>query len=107
MARIRTIKPGVGMHDPTKLSKRDIAFDELRQGEALVYRFIDVDGECIYIGVTESPLNRWQAHRARKPWWSEVAAIYYVAGLNKRVAWSLEREAILDERPKYNRTVSR
>lgn len=104
MARIRTIKPGVGIIHPSRVTKGEIAADELRQGEAVVYRFLDSGGRCIYIGVTESPLNRWQAHR-RKPWWPDVHVIHYVAGLEVRRAWEIEREDIDAERPMHNRTV--
>jgi len=78
----------------------------LRADEGCVYRFLNADGGCIYIGYTAEPLNRWQAHR-RKPWFEEVAAIYYETGLPAREALAIEREAIRDERPKYNRTVSK
>lgn len=94
------------MLPPEEITSKNIHADELRRGEALVYRFLNRAGQCIYIGVTESPLNRWQAH-TRKPWWKEVAAIYYVAGLPKRRAWQVEREDIRSERPIHNLTVRR
>lgn len=105
MARIRTIKPGTGIIHPDDVIQSKIAYDELRWNEGLVYRFINKQGECIYIGITENPLVRWQAHR-RKKWWTEVAAIYYTAGLPVYRAWSIEREDILSECPKHNMTVS-
>ena len=40
-------------------------------------------------------------------WMDEIAAIYYIAGLTKARAWRIEREDILSERPKHNRTVTR
>ena len=98
------IRAGVGIIAPRNVTLREIGYDPLRRGEGIVYRFLNRRGECIYIGYTASPLNRWQGHRA-KPWWNEVHAIYYVSGIPKRRAREIEREDIREERPKYNRTV--
>lgn len=107
MARIRTIKPGVGIISPHEVTKSRIAGDELRRGEGMVYRMLDTSGECVYIGFTSSPLNRLQAHLSGKPWADEVAAIYYSAGMTERRAREIETEDIRMDRPKYNRTVKR
>lgn len=79
--------------------------DHLRRGEHLVYRLLNDHAEAIYVGITASPGVRWRAHLRTKPWAAEVAEIYYTAGMSRHRALALEREAILDERPKYNRTV--
>ena len=104
--RIRSLKPEVGMIDPRAVNLASIGADPLRRGEGMVYRLINSSGECIYIGFTASPLNRWQAH-SRKPWWGEVAAIHYARGFKHARALEVEREDIRAERPKYNRTVKR
>lgn len=107
MPRTRNLEYGTGLLGPADVTTRRLSYDELRPGEALVYRFVNRDWRCIYIGVTEAPLNRWRAHLSGKPWANEVAAIYYTAGLSRTVAWRIEREDILAERPPYNRTVKR
>lgn len=80
--------------------------NDLRYDEYLVYRFLNGRAETIYIGITGTPRTRWQAHLRRQAWAREIAEIYYTAGMTKPQALNLEREAILDERPIYNRTVS-
>lgn len=82
------------------------AADDLRFDEHLVYRFLNSRAETIYIGITGAPRTRWQAHLRRQAWAHEIAEIYYTSGMTKPQALNLEREAILDERPIYNRTVS-
>lgn len=37
-----------------------------------VYRFHDKAGTVIYVGISNNPVVRWQAHAADKPWWSDV-----------------------------------
>ena len=103
MARIRTIKHGVGLIRPSDVV--GISPDELRRGEGLVYRLLTASGECIYIGYTASPLNRWRSHLSGKAWAGEIAAIYYEAGMPEHRAKSIEASDIRLERPKYNRTV--
>ena len=105
MARIRTIKPGVGIISPHGITRDRITPDELRRGEGMVYAMLDASWRVVYIGVTESPLNRFQAHRADKVWWPEIEAIYYIAGLPARAARALEAQMIREERPRHNRTV--
>ena len=105
MARIRTIKPGVGIISVDRVKKAFISPSEFRRGEGMVYRLLDKQGECIYIGYTSSPLNRLQAHLSGKPWAHEVAYIYYAAGMTEWRARHVETEEIRLDNPKYNRTV--
>jgi len=81
--------------------------NDLRLGEHLLYRLLNARAECIYVGITGSPRTRWQAHLNEKPWAHEIAEIYSIDGLSRHRALDLEREAIRDERPIYNRTVNR
>lgn len=80
--------------------------DNLRYREHVVYRLLNSKAKVIYIGITGSPRTRWQAHMRRQSWAHEIAEVYYVDGLTKNEALDLEGEAILDERPIYNGTVS-
>lgn len=102
--RIHSLTPGVGLVSPDDVNLATIGADPLRRDEGIVYRLLNADGKCIYIGFTTSPLNRWQAH-SRKHWWGEVAAIYYVREFRSRRALEVEREDIRAERPPRNRTV--
>lgn len=105
MARIRTIKPGVGIILPSDATAARISADELRRGEGMVYRLLDSDWRCIYIGFTSSPLNRLRAHLSGKAWANEISAIYYMAGMPEHRARAIEAAEIRADKPKYNRKV--
>lgn len=84
------------------VSKATVGEQALARGEHMVYRFLSSAGRCVYVGVTSSPLNRWQAHANTKSWWREVDSIYFVAGLSRAEAGRMERESIAVDRPAYN-----
>lgn len=90
---------------PVSVIRAGLMPEHLGHRDNLLYRFLNHRAEVIYIGVTASPGVRWQSHLRTKPWANEVAEVYYTAGLPRHRAFTLEREAIVDERPIYNRTV--
>jgi len=99
----RTLAYGVGIMPPV-VTRTTVPPGQLRRGECVLYRTLSASGEPIYIGITQEPYNRWQAHLSGKPWADEIAAIYYQCGLTEGRARELEREAIRVERPRYDRT---
>lgn len=62
----------------------------------------DAVGALLYIGITNSPRDRFAQHAADKPWWSEVAHISKEWYPNRPFAEHAERRAIKRERPRYN-----
>ena len=69
-----------------------------------VYRFFDVEGDLLYVGVAQSITQRWADHAASKPWFGDVHHMTVVWYSDLATAEAIEREAIPDERPRYNIT---
>lgn len=67
-----------------------------------VYRYYDVDGELIYIGVTGDPYQRWLQHKRLRPWGHEIALVSLERYAYEDLALEHERIAIRSEGPKYN-----
>lgn len=69
-----------------------------------VYRFFDLSGQLLYVGITGSPVARFDQHRKAAPWWSYVdhdrTTIDWHA--NRVDAAVTEADAIRDERPAFN-----
>jgi predicted GIY-YIG superfamily endonuclease len=70
--------------------------------EQWLYRFYDVDGSLLYIGVTQRGEERFADHRKRKAWWPEVAATTRQVYGTRADVLTAERHAIYREKPKYN-----
>lgn len=76
--------------------------DKEVDGEHTVYRFYDVNGALLYIGVTSNPYKRWERHENTKPWFGDVAVITRSLYQDKASAYEAERRGIIAEHPKYN-----
>ena len=72
-------------------------------GAQALYRFFDMEGELLYIGITMDPGSRWRGHRGDKPWWTEVRNITVEPQPDRATALEVECAAIKRERPRYNR----
>jgi len=70
--------------------------------EHCLYRFFDVEGELLYVGITMNPSSRWKAHGRDKAWWTEVAHIAIEVHPDREAVLEAEQEAIAAEAPKYN-----
>ncbi len=70
-----------------------------------VYRCFDAVPTLIYIGSAEKWLARLSGHRSRTPWWPEVANVQITRYPTIFEARGAERQAILAEHPKYNKSV--
>jgi hypothetical protein len=69
-----------------------------------LYRYFNVDGELIYIGVTKnSPYRRWRGHKQNTRWVNEIAAITIQYFDHIWAASSAEYVAIAAEKPLYNK----
>lgn len=67
-----------------------------------LYRFYDVVGQLLYVGITSNIPQRFHAHRHEKDWWTEVDRIdlrHYETRYELRQA---EIKAIKEEHPLYN-----
>lgn len=76
----------------------------LRDRPTARYRFYDMDGAPIYIGVAVDLEQRWRFHRAVAAWWhlvdhNRTMVDWYS---NRSTAEAAEVEAITLERPIYN-----
>jgi hypothetical protein len=76
---------------------------------AFVYHVFDTAGEVLYVGFTETPLNRWQAHRRKANWWDSATMLnlYQVDGRDRNTAQNgarrWESRAIHGALPRFNR----
>jgi hypothetical protein len=70
-----------------------------------MYRLFNADGELLYVGISYSAIARFAQHRADKSWIDEVARIDIKQhDCSRAEVFELERQAIEQEKPKYNRT---
>jgi hypothetical protein len=73
-----------------------------RDVEHLVYRCRDGAGQLLYIGATNSYSQRMSQHRARTPWWPDVASISTEPYPDRAAALVAELAAIGAEHPVHN-----
>lgn len=68
-----------------------------------VYRLLDADGDCLYIGRSCAPLNRLRDHHASGAEWpTRVVQVDAVGPFTWNEVVKREYEAIVDERPPHN-----
>lgn len=67
-----------------------------------LYRFFDVNGRLLYIGITEQVGRRWDAHMRLKSWWPEVHRQTVEWHDSRAAAAAAEVAAITEERPRHN-----
>lgn len=67
-----------------------------------LYRHFDLNGELLYVGITNHPQLRWLQHRETSPWAWLVAdtTLHWLPDRAKAAA--AERRAIRTERPLFN-----
>lgn len=98
MARIRTIKPYFVDHRGFTLPRLIYSGDMLQSTDlrelstgwsvAYVYHMFNQGGDLLYVGMTTCPVNRFDAHRRKAPWWNQAAALnlYRIEGRDKIAA---------------------
>ncbi|MFJ9633784.1 GIY-YIG nuclease family protein [Streptomyces sp. NPDC101175] len=73
-------------------------------GRTALYRAFDVDGALLYIGITDSPIDRFKQHQSTAEWWP-LMVLREVEWLNTRSdAEQAEARAIKAEAPKFNKS---
>jgi hypothetical protein len=68
-----------------------------------VYRLYNADGDLLYVGLSNGPLDRFRAHAGDKTWWTEVARIDLTHVADGEEAHDLEATWIKDLDPRYNK----
>lgn len=69
-----------------------------------LYRLFDKDGSLLYIGVSANPTDRMRVHKTGSSWFNNVARLDVEKVGTKADALNKERRAIIQERPKHNKT---
>lgn len=75
---------------------------EQRERHHVLYRFFNVDGELLYIGITRNPSSRFKSHQHEKSWFSEVTSSTMEHFTSWQELMDAELSAIRRESPKYN-----
>jgi hypothetical protein len=70
----------------------------------VLYRFYDVSGALLYVGITAKPIRRFRDHQKTKGWWPEVSRIDPENFSSRIELIYAERRAIVHEKPLYNIT---
>lgn len=69
---------------------------------AVVYRFFDIEGGLLYVGMTSQGVLRWAAHAKDQPWWFDVATVTVEHYSSMASALDAEEAAIRTEQPRWN-----
>jgi len=71
-----------------------------------VYYFFDVQGNLLYVGITNDVQRRWAQHAEDKPWWHLVARKESVRYSTRQEAERVEAHQIRTHRPMFNRAMN-
>lgn len=72
-----------------------------------LYRHFDADGSLLWVGVTANPFLRLAGHMSTSDWRDSVARVEIERFDSRGAAEAAETQAILSERPRFNRQASR
>lgn len=73
------------------------------KGCKVVYKLLNIQKECIYVGQTTDFLKRWASHRVNSKFFDEVLyVVCYVVETNPDMAF-IEAQLIAIDLPKYNK----
>jgi predicted GIY-YIG superfamily endonuclease len=77
--------------------------DDVSPRETTLYRVFDAADSLMYVGISSRRnLRRLAEHEHGKPWWTEARRVSLQHFPTREDAAEAERDAIRDERPKYN-----
>lgn len=77
-----------------------------RRPYGFVYRLWAKDGTLLYIGKTTNPYARPWSHGSQKPWGREIHRVTHEEHVSEEAAIAAEREAIIREKPRYNKRMT-
>lgn len=69
-----------------------------------LYRHFAADGELLYVGISFHALTRLRSHMQASDWSREIASVRIETFPSRSEALAAEAKAILEERPRYNRS---
>ncbi len=67
-----------------------------------LYRYFNAEGKLLYIGISQSSLNRHQSHCSQAKWTEQIAKITINKFSTRKEALVAEKLAIQTENPLYN-----
>lgn len=70
-----------------------------------VYRLFSRPGLLLYVGIAKDFVKRLGEHRKDKDWWHKVARIEIHTYPTRADARTAELQMIIDEQPRYNKSV--
>jgi len=62
----------------------------------------NIDDSLLYVGISNNFVDRFQKHKADKPWWMEISTVTMEHFNSRKKAEAAELSAIKKEKPKYN-----
>lgn len=78
--------------------------EDQRQREHMIYGYYDATDRLIYVGCSVNVEQRTEQHRSSSWWWWQVARCDILAtAQSKTEGHALERQAIVELRPRWNR----
>lgn len=83
-------------------SRRSVNAAPVPNRPHVLYRFYDVTGSLLYVGITVSLWNRLPNHQATKAWYGDIVTIKVEHFPDRDTARAAETEAIRAERPRHN-----
>lgn len=77
-----------------------------KPGPAVVYRFYNEAGLCLYVGISQDFSKRWHVHERQRVWWSQTARCVVDFYPDWPTASQVEEISLATERPVYDRARS-
>lgn len=82
----------------------DVNWHAIRAGQPhYVYRCYDAEGVLLYVGMTYNPPARMRQHSKKAEWFPRAVAVRFIVFPTRDYAMQKEREAIVLERPEFNK----
>lgn len=75
---------------------------ESQSQKSVLYRFFGADDQLLYVGITDQPGRRWDAHMRLQPWWPQVQRQTAEWHPSREAAIDAEIAAIRNEGPRHN-----
>lgn len=68
-----------------------------------LYRYFDSNGNLLYVGISVSAVRRLEQHQNTAPWFKNLGSIKVENYHSREAALQAEKNAIITERPKFNK----